>query len=273
MPTPFYHLHVAEEILNQPGFPQALRQRISSERGAFLLGNTAPDVQVVSGQERPETHFFTLPIRPDSQPAWDRMLAVHPVLARPENLPSAQTAFLAGYLCHLQADWSWIRDIFLPVFGPTRNWGTFPERLYLHNVLRAYLDRQIMAALPEETAALLSSAEPAGWLPFVEDRYLREWRDWVARQLEPGAEAQTVEVFAARQGISPQTFYQLLDSEERMDEEVFSHLARSRVHQYRERLIESNLLLLQTYLATADKHPRPDRSGLTDQTGVVDTLS
>lgn len=247
MPTPFYHLAVAETLLHHPGLPGNVRTLLTDQRGAFLFGNTAPDVQVVSGQERQATHFFTVPIQPGSPPPWSKLLSTHPALAHPAALPAAQGAFLAGYLCHLQADWSWILSIFSPVFGPDCSWGTFPERLYLHNVLRSYLDMQVLAELPPSTARRLKQISPNGWLPFVEDQYLLEWRDYLAQQLEPGAAARTVEVFAARQGISPEEFYQLLESEQRMDQQVFSRLPRRSLKVYRRQLIELNLKTLEAF--------------------------
>jgi hypothetical protein len=273
VPTPFYHLHVAETLLSHPELPEPLRLRLAQSHGAFLLGNTAPDVQVISGQERQATHFFTLPIRPDSPPAWERFLVAHPSLANPAELTLHQSGFIAGYLCHLQADWMWIGEIFAPVFGPACDWGTFPQRLYLHNVLRAYLDRQILAALPAETAARLKNASPDGWLPFVEDRHLHAWRDWVAGQLEPGAEAQTVEVFAARQGVSPAEFYQLLGSPERMEAEVFFHLPRQRIEAYRQQLIRANLALLRNYLAGEDGRSARPAGEARRASGILETTS
>lgn len=248
MPTPFYHLSVAEELLNHPELPGRIRRALAEERGAFLLGNTAPDVQVVSGQERQATHFFTLPLDPHAPPPWVRVLEEHPTVAQIDRRDPARPAFVAGYLCHLQADWTWINDIFIPVFGPESSWDTFRQRLYLHNVLRAYLDAAILPDLSPETADYLQTADPQGWLPFVEDRHLVVWRDYLSRQLEPGAATRTVEVFAARQGISPVKYYRLLESEERMDAEVFSRLPRGRLIEYRMQLIEMNLRLLVAYL-------------------------
>ena len=247
VPTPFYHLAVAESLLHHPDLSNNVRESLMEQRGAFLFGNTAPDVQVVSGQERHATHFFKVPIRPGSQLPWTRLISAYPALARPDVLTGAQAAFLAGYLCHLQADWYWILLIFAPVFGPDSTWGTFPERLYLHNVLRSYLDMQVMSELPARTPGRLKQVRPKNWLPFVEDRHLLEWRDYLAQQLEPGAAAQTVEVFAARQGISPGEFYQLLESEERMDEQVFSRLPRRSLSVYRGGLVELNLRTLESF--------------------------
>ncbi len=247
MPTPFYHLSIAEELLGNPELPKVTRIFLRKHYPAFLFGNTAPDVQVVSGQERRATHFFTLPILPTSQPAWEKLLQTYPNLSRQAGILTSQNAFLAGYLCHLQADWIWITNIFLPVFGPDLGWSTFPQRLYLHNVLRSYLDHQVLPTLPAETAQQLRRVRPQKWLPFVADAHLRAWRDYLAQQLEPGAAAKTVEVFAARQGISPQDFYDLLDSEEHMNAEVFVHLPRQRLRAYRQCLIETNLQLLRVY--------------------------
>lgn len=249
MPTPFYHLNVAVDLLNHPGLANPGFQILRNFRAEFFLGNTAPDVQTVSGQDRRVTHFFDLPVRPDALPAWENMLSLYPSLKRRVDLPSAQVAFLAGYLCHLQADWLWVVEIFAPVFGPSNAWKSFKQRLYLHNVLRAYLDQQILNNLPSELGVELRLASPAGWLPFVEDAYLCQWRDFLAQQLQPGAMVRTVEVFAARQGIPAEDYYHLIHSEERLDQEIFTHLPRKVLVEYRQRLLAENVRLLQSYFS------------------------
>ncbi len=250
MPTPFYHLSVAEELVGLARLSPRARALLLAERSAFLFGNTAPDVQVISRQARPDTHFFDLPVRSVRRPPWEQLLAAHPSLGQAARLPPAQAAFLAGYLCHLQADWLWVKDIFVPVFGLHSAWGTFPQRLYLHNVLRAYQDRQITPSLTNGTCASLARAAPADWLPFVRDEHLRQWRDLLVSQLHPEAPSQTVEVFAARQGLSPDEFYRLLDSEDGMEREVFARVPRHSLDLYRQRLIEGNINLLEMYVGS-----------------------
>jgi hypothetical protein len=247
VPTPFYHLSLAEDLLRRSDLPAGSLKLLLEHRPAFLLGNTAPDVQTVSGQARQATHFFEVPILPGSQPAWERLLALHPSLAGHWQSPE-QAAFLSGYLCHLQADWLWVEEIFSPVFGPRAAWQTFRRRLYLHNVLRAYLDRQILEQLRPETGSELGRVLPMRWLPFVEDVNLCDWRDFLAQQLHPGSKVQTVEVFAARQGFAPQEYYALLSSEERLDQEIFNHLPRQELLGYRQRLLEANTRLIAAYL-------------------------
>lgn len=248
MPTPFYHLNVAKELLEHPALSPELRAFLIRHRGAFLFGNTAPDVQTISGQERAATHFFDIPIRNGDPLPWSALFSKYESLAKPGPLAPERVAFLIGYLCHLQADWIWVRQIFVPVFGKSSLWGTFPRRLYLHNVLRSYLDLEILPTLGNGTAASLQQTAPAGWLPFVQDDYLLIWRNFLTEQLKPGASVKTVEVFAARQGVSPDEYYQLLYSEDRMQSEVFAFIPQQRLRHYRQSLIEENLVLIQNYL-------------------------
>jgi len=249
VPTPFYHLSLAEELINHPSLPEKIRHFLQGNRCGFFFGNTAPDVQVVSGQPRQATHFFNLPIQTGDRPAWELLLTDYPLLAQTRQLPATQVAFLAGYLCHLQADWLWVKDIFTPVFGPRCSWETFRQRLYYHNVLRAYLDQHILPELSPGMDACLGQVEPDGWLPFVQDRHLAEWRDLLFPQLHGGATPQTVEVFSSRQGISASEYYALLESEDRMQKEVFEHLPVRLIQSYRQRVVDKSLLLLSDYLA------------------------
>lgn len=255
MPTPFYHLSLGEVVLAHPQLAEKTRQFLLAHRCEFLFGNTAADVQVVSGQPRQATHFFNLPIQPGDDVPWERMRQEFPSLRRISRLQPAAVAFLAGYICHLQADWMWVKEIFVPAFGPRCSWGSFRQRLYYHNVLRAYLDRLILPGLRKDLAACLNTMEPKAWLPFVQDAHLTQWRDMLATQLEPGATVQTVEVFSSRQGISAPEYYALLDSEERMREEVFSHLPLMAVDEYRQRVIQENLQLLSDMMVSYVTEP------------------
>jgi hypothetical protein len=231
MPTPFTHLATVTEILDHPALSGAAGAGLAAELPAFLLGNIAPDVQTLSGQTREATHFFPVPLD-GGPPATARLLVQHPALAQPRALPPPQAAFLAGYLAHLVLDERWVADIFEPVFGPDQPWGSFAERLYLHNVLRAHWDAADLARLTPATAGQLGAARPEGWLPFVHDQHLRAWRDLVAGQLGPGA-ARTVAVFAERMNADPRALAALLASPEEMQRRLFVHLAPGALDRYR----------------------------------------
>lgn len=249
MPTPFYHLSVAKELVSCSALSPAASDLLQENYAAFLLGNTAPDVQTISGQARSTTHFFDFPIHHSHPAPWLVLFEQNDYLVAVHRLLPAQVAFLSGYLCHLLADWMWIRQIFLPVFGKKSEWSTFTKRLYLHNVLRSYQEAEILPSLSNGISVNLQQAEPSGWLPFVSDSYLYTWRDFLTSQLQPGAAIKTIEVFATRQGIPPETYYQLLRSEERMEREVFAHLSRQTLTDYRQQIIAESLTLTQDYLA------------------------
>lgn len=176
------------------------------------------------------------------------MLRENPGLNRPADLSPANAAFIAGYLCHLQADWIWVLDIFQPGFGPDQTWETFTKRLYLHNVLRSYLDVKVLENLPSDVAAQLRLTQPDQWLPFVQDKLLINWRDFLWTQLQPGESTKTVEVFASRQGVDPEEFHSLLRSEEQMEVNIFKHITPQQLDIYRMRLIDQNVDLLEDYL-------------------------
>jgi hypothetical protein len=245
MPTPFTHLATAAEILARPQLSSEVKTALLAELPAFLLGTTAPDVQTISGQPREATHFFTVPLR-GAPPAGPQMLASYPALAGRSALPTAQAAFVAGYLAHLVFDQLWVRDIFEPFFGEEPAWGSFRERLYLHNVLRAYWDAEDVQKLEPAVAAQLAAAQPRGWLPFVDDRYLSAWRDLIAGQLGSGA-GRTVEVFAQRMRADPLAFAALLASPEEMDRRVFSHVPAGALAGYRAQALETSEQVIRAY--------------------------
>jgi hypothetical protein len=248
VPTPFYHLFVANELLARRTLPSRVQQFLEAYRDAFDLGNTAPDVQTISGQSRFSTHFFRIPIHDGDAFPWDQMFISQACLAHPWLLPPEQAAFLAGYLCHLQADWLWMLEIFIPFFGPSCAWDTFPRRLCLHNGLRAYLDENIRSQLPANLGERLTRVESQHWLPFTEDEYLHAWRDFIVEQLQPEAVSRTVEIFASRDGISQDEFNHILKSQDLIEEHIFTQLPRQRLEIYLQLIYTASLCLLSAYL-------------------------
>jgi len=245
MPTPIMHLALAEEILRGGALPSATRRLITRQRGPFLLGHTAPDVQTISGQRRAETHFFTIPPTSDV-PAHEALFTAYPQLTRTKSLPSAQVAFIAGYIAHLLLDELWLADIFRRYFLP--DWGPLRERLFLHNVLRTWMDRQDQQRLDGSVAVALREAEPRGWLPFVSDEHLRVWRDWLIEQLAPGHTVQTAEVFARRMGVSVAEVEAVLESPQRMEEHVFRHVPRTALQAFHDIGYAHSVALIGRYI-------------------------
>ncbi len=252
VPTPFYHLSIAEELLAETRLPERIRATLHAQADAFTFGNTAPDVQTISGQKRAATHFFNVPLTSNTPP-WEKILAKHPRLAQAAALSPTQAAFMVGYLCHLQADWFWVKDLFLPTFGLKAKWGHFRQRLFLHNVLRIYMDEEAVAGLPARLNQRLNNVQPDQWLPFTVDNDLTAWRDFLAEQLQPGSGSQTIEVFAERMGTSVAEINALLRSETRLQAELFVHIAPQALVEYRQHLITANIALITAYLTPGDK--------------------
>jgi len=215
MPTPFQHLVYARDILADARLPETIRQAMDAHLGGFLLGNTAVDVQSLTGQPRFDTHFYH--VHGDSTArAGETLLAAYPELAEPQQLHPAHAAFISGYLAHLAWDECWLRDVFRPFYMESSLWPDRLTRNIHHNALRVLMDRQAEAALRRwsDLVPLLRSVQPGHWLPFVQPEALCRWRDWVADQLaDPGA-VETAHVFAGRMGISPEHFETVISAVE-----------------------------------------------------------
>jgi hypothetical protein len=228
MPTPIQHIIIAEQLLRDSTLPTGVRDRLFDQRAAFLFGNTAPDVQVISHQPREATHFFQIPFGATPQPH-HTLFNAFPALAHARSLPAAHAAFIAGYICHLWLDIIWVRDIYLPAFGPDARWDTMRDRLLFHNILRAWCDQNDQRQLNGDTGVVLAAAQPRKWLPFTADAYLREWRDLLTAQFQPGATIRTVEVFAARNRVAPEEFHRVLDSPAELDRLIFAHASPEKI--------------------------------------------
>lgn len=250
MPTPFTHLAAVAEILDHAELATGTRAALLAELPAFLFGNTAPDVQTISGQPREATHFFSVPLR-DTSFAGRHMLARHAVLAARSQLPAGQAAFIAGYLAHLVYDQLWIREVFEPFFGEAAAWGDWRERLYLHNVLRAHMDADDLQRMEPAVAGRLRAATPSQWLPFEADRHLSAWRDLLTDQLSSGA-GRTVEVFAQRMRVDPREFSALLASPEQMEQRVWAHVPPSALADYRADARTRSVRVIGAYWQGAD---------------------
>lgn len=245
MPTPATHLALAEEMLRKDDLSAAARQLLNEQWGPFLLGSTAPDVRTVSGQRREASHFYSVP-RTSDVPAYRALLDTHPTLACVEALSPPRAAFIAGYIAHLVLDELWLDDVF-PRFL-LQDWGPLRERLFLHNVLRTWIDYEAQEALDGAVAQTLQGVEPRGWVPFVADEHLRVWRDWLVEQLGPGCKMETAEVFASRMGVQPAEIDAVAQSPAQMEELVFHRFSWSALRAFRQKGHEHSVALVDWYV-------------------------
>jgi hypothetical protein len=206
-------LTYGDALLSDPALPQAIRQPLQEAPGAFLLGNTAGDVQYVMGEKRIATHLYHVPPPGPLAPA-EKLLHTYPTLADPQRLPLAQAAFISGYLLHLTWDAVWAIELFCPLYKNAAGWPDRRSWAVHHNALRLVLDRRAEATLHQtlRVPAALREAHPDHWLPFAPDDALCTWRDWLVEQLSAPETVQTATVFARRMHVTTEHLEAVADA-------------------------------------------------------------
>ncbi|MGD2103970.1 MAG: hypothetical protein PVJ55_02500 [Anaerolineae bacterium] len=175
-----------------------------------------------------------------------------------------RAAFVAGYIAHLLLDELWLDDVFQEFAA--QGWAPLPECLFLHNVLRTWIDQRAQETLDGGLARILRRVEPQDWLPFVDDGHLRAWRDWLVEQLASDQRMETAEVLAGRMGISPAEIKAVARSPAEMERRVFCHFPRSALRTFREKGYRQSIALVDWYVTGSDR----ERSDLTLAGGLVD---
>lgn len=248
MPTPFMHLQIAERILRGNRLNTPTQDVIARDLPAFYLGNVAPDYQTICDIPREETHFYYLP--PGSKDnACRTMLKRYPELSEAALLSASQATFVAGYCAHLMLDLRWYFEILVPFFLGQGEWTDHRHRFIVHNTLLTYLDKRAFDSLPETAADTMEMAKPNGWLPFASDAELRSWREYLAGQLVPGANLQTIEIYAGRLSMSTEEFAANLDRPVWMEEQVFSKVPLQTILLFLDSAVRDSVDLITNYLA------------------------
>ena len=250
MPTPFMHLHTAEQILSEMkeenGHGRILTQ-LEDEWSAFYLGSVAPDVNAISDISRDTTHFYSMPPAPELQ-AEAEMLAQFPELSHVEEISSDTAVFVSAYRAHLLLDLVWLREIVYPYFVQATHLGNREQRRLTHFILLTYLDTLALKALPETAVNTLANAHPNHWVPFIEDEILADWRDMIVAQLGPNSPVKTIEIYAGRLGMSPEEFATNLRDPNWMAEQVFGKIPVDEVQARLTEAVPSSIKIISEYL-------------------------
>ena len=227
MPNAQTHLAAASDLIQTLSGDAAIPSLGRDDaRAAFLLGSISPDVRAVSGQQRENTHFFTIPPL-DASRAEDVMLHQWPSLRSVRNQNPVEAAFVAGYMTHLAMDQVWVDVIVMPrLFSEEHVWGVTHPNWRLYSILMTYLEYRSEERFSSSYLTLLASAKPDHWLPFVEDRFLLEWRDYVVEMIRTDGARRTSELFAQSNGLSVADLEALVLSEQRMAAEVFPFVSQ-----------------------------------------------
>jgi hypothetical protein len=172
MPPLGLHMTIARELAGGLASPL-----IDSDRGAYYLGATTPDIRVLTQWERERTHFFDLH-NFDEQDGVARLFEASPALRDAHAVNAATAAFTAGYISHLVMDESYIVQIYRPTFGE----GSVLAGEVLANVMDRLLqfeldrrDREDFEKVAEIQRALAESTVEVT-VDFIARETLEDWR-------------------------------------------------------------------------------------------------
>jgi hypothetical protein len=241
MPTPFTHLEMSLRLLADPLVPAGIRDALESYRPDFLLGAIIADARPESGK-RADTHFYeyTKPM-PDS--AWREMFRQHPSIKAPQS--DAHRAFLAAYVAHLSADEYWTTYLLQPHIAMAV-WGDgLRDRFYMLHFILIHMDERDEKSLPSSVPSSLRQSEPQNWLPFLGDNLIRNWRDYIAKQLE--SESDTLNVFGARIETPAERMRQLIDDADWMQSRLWQHISPALLSETEAKMYEFSRQQLLNY--------------------------
>ncbi len=246
MPTPFMHLKVAQDLLRDPLVPPPVRSLLNAHRGAFLLGSIAADARISSGIKRDATHFYRYDEVLRRHP-WRVMLDRYPSLEHPED--PAQRVFVAAYVAHLAMDELWLIDLLRARFWDV-DWASHETRFFMLHTLLSVVDERDYALIEDWQAQTLLAAQPHDWLPFMPDADMIAWRDLIGQQLVEGS--QTLEILSERLKRRPEELRALIDSPERMQAELWTHVPQEVVAQVEAEMYGFAREQMRVYLDESD---------------------
>ena len=250
MPTPFYHIDLAERIIVDPGLTSLVSNHLHKYSSEFLFGNVAPDYQALSQHSRTTSHFYSIN-NTSSEIAYKNMLLTHTSLSNVKRMSDRHSAFVAGYLAHLLVDQQWKFEVFDPVFGQYQTWENFQERMFLHNVLRIYLDGISYQCLPPDICRRFSlDLSSVDWLPFASNVDLERWYNFIYEQLMDGSSPKTLEVFSSRMNRNTDDFYEILASQELLEEHIFSRISIEYLDEFCDHVSKKVINMLNYYFDT-----------------------
>ena len=109
MPNPATHIQMASRAAQKVGAPI-----LTENMGCYLIGSTAPDVRVITRQERERYHFAPLEFEAVGA-GIAGLFDQYPELQVTAHAPTR--SFVAGYITHLVLDEAWITKMYRPFFG------------------------------------------------------------------------------------------------------------------------------------------------------------
>lgn len=151
---------------------------VESDRGAYYLGATTPDIRVLTKWDRAQTHFFDLDDF-EHQDGVHRLFEQQPQLRDVAALDGPTAAFLAGYISHLVLDEDYITEVYRPLFGEKSDLSAEAMANVMDRLLQWEMDRRDRpdaASCSDIERALAETAVEVS-VDFIARETLVQWRD------------------------------------------------------------------------------------------------
>lgn len=247
MPTPFTHMEIACQLLGDPAIPADKRAFLQAHLPAYMLGSVIADARISSDTGREVTHFYRYDL-PMSDHPWRIMLDHYPSLKSPTD--ADQRAFVAAYVAHLAVDEYWSLNMLKPHFA-NGSWGeSIRWRFFVLHLLLIIMDERDEARLPETMPDTLRQSQPNGWLPFMPDAIICEWRDFIADQLQNTSE--TLSIFGSRIQVTPDELRTMLSDEADMQRMLWDHITPDLLHEIETGMVQFAREQMLCYLNEPD---------------------
>ncbi|MEC9367032.1 MAG: zinc dependent phospholipase C family protein [Chloroflexota bacterium] len=162
----------------------------------YLFGATAPDIRVITKQDRSVYHFVDL----DFDRVGDgikNMKILHPILNNLNSSDEHTRSFMAGYASHLILDETWITTMFRPFFSNTSLFGNENQGLILDRALQMYLDKSHWNTL-DQNLPRIESCEINIEVEFLKNEPIEDWRNWISTLLNRKFSWDRLEFMASR---------------------------------------------------------------------------
>lgn len=227
---------------------------IEADRGAFYLGTSAPDINVLTRWERERTHFFDLADYGE-QHGVEGLFREYPGLADLARLGSSTPAFLSGYISHLMVDEAWINDVYRPCFGRLSPLGGSALANVMDRLLQFELYRRERAKsdISDEIRDDLLRSPLEIEVDFIDGETLHRWRDIAVEVLAHPADWQRFRLIASRflkaYGVeTPEQFQAFLKDVPGLLRRTERHVTTERVERFLENSRLRSLQAIREYL-------------------------
>jgi len=249
MPPLCLHLSIAKEAAGLLRHPL-----IDQNMASYLIGTTSPDVHIIAGSTREETHFFNLEDE-HCESGVKLIFEAHPNLAKGSELDAATRSFVTGYLSHLVTDEIWILDIYRPFFGHSSPLGEDPMANMVDRLLQFELDRREREdrTRMDEIQAQIRDWEPDIAIGFLGNVDLRQWRDFICAMVAREPTLAPYPLFdhrflASRQKIDPKLLEEFLPLVPVKLEWAIQYVSQERLTAFREKAVSQSVATAREYL-------------------------